>query len=127
MSALSPGDCPSRPRCPPAASHQENQLSSRPLTTRRTEVVRGLLIPSGEDPIEERTLASLPDYQKAVGGWIEAIDLPDVGITIYVNEEGLLRQLPFNPRATFLWCSGCATPDDARGQRARRRATGPQR
>lgn len=66
-------------------------------------MVRGLLIPSGNDPIEERTLASLPDYQEAVGGWIEAIDLPDVGITIYVNEEGLLRQLPFNPRATFLW------------------------
>lgn len=66
-------------------------------------MVRGLLIPSGEDPIEERTVASLPDYREAVGGWIEAIDLPDVGITIYVNEEGLLRQLPFNPRATFLW------------------------
>lgn len=65
--------------------------------------MRGLLIPSGEDPIEERTLASLPDYQLAVDGWIEAIDLFDVGITIYVNEEGLLRQLPFNPRATFLW------------------------
>lgn len=66
-------------------------------------MVRGLLISSGEDPIEERTLASLSDYQGAVGGWMQAIDLPDVGITIYVNEEGLLRQLPLNPRATFLW------------------------
>lgn len=44
-------------------------------------MARGLLISSGEDPIEERTLASLSDYQGAVGGWMQAIDLPDVGIT----------------------------------------------
>lgn len=36
-------------------------------------------------------------------GWIEAVDVPSLGVTIYVNEEGLLRRLPFNPRASFLW------------------------
>lgn len=39
----------------------------------------------------------------AVGGWIESVDVPALGATIYVNEEGLIRQLPLNPRATFLW------------------------
>lgn len=26
-----------------------------------------------------------------------------MGVTIYINEEGLLRRLPFNSRASFLW------------------------
>jgi hypothetical protein len=38
-----------------------------------------------------------------VGGWIEPVDVPSLGITICVNEEGLIRQLPRDPRATFLW------------------------
>lgn len=46
---------------------------------------------------------SLEDYLRAVGGWIEAVDIPDLGVTMYVNEEGLIRDLPFNRRATFLW------------------------
>lgn len=36
-------------------------------------------------------------------GWIEAVDVPSLGITMYVSEEGLLRRLPFNSRASFLW------------------------
>lgn len=47
--------------------------------------------------------ASLQSYQLAVDGWIDAVDIPGLGITIYVNEEGLLRHLPFNSRASFLW------------------------
>lgn len=67
-------------------------------------MVRGIVIPAaGEEPLEERDFAGLEDYQAAVGGWIEAIDVPSIGVTVYVNEEGLLRQLPFNSRATFLW------------------------
>lgn len=56
-----------------------------------------------ESPLEQRDFARLEDYQAAVGGWIEAVDLLDFGVTIYVNEEGLLRHLPFNSRASFLW------------------------
>ncbi len=67
-------------------------------------MVSGLIIPAdGERPIEEREFAQLEDYQAAVGGWIEAVDLPSIGVTIYVNEGGLIRQLPFNSRASFLW------------------------
>lgn len=38
-------------------------------------------------------------FQAVVGGYIEGI-FGNVG-TIYVNEEGLLRSLPFNPEATL--------------------------
>lgn len=66
-------------------------------------MVRGIFLPAAEDELEVRDFASLEDYQTAVGGWIEAVDVPDLGITIYVNDEGLVRHLPFNSRASFLW------------------------
>lgn len=67
-------------------------------------MVRGIYIPSDVSaPLEARELTKLEDYQQAVDGSIEAVDVPDLGITIYVNEEGLLRHLDFNAKATFLW------------------------
>ena len=67
-------------------------------------MVQGIVIPAdAEKPLELREFARLKDYQAAVGGWIEAVDLHDLGATVYVNEEGLLRHLPFNSRASFLW------------------------
>jgi hypothetical protein len=67
-------------------------------------MVRGIVIPAdaGKD-LEEREFAELEDYQAAVGGWIEAVDLLDLGVTIYVNDEGRLNGLPFNSRVSFLW------------------------
>lgn len=65
---------------------------------------QGIYVPADEsEPVEQREFATLDDYQAAVDGWIEAVDIPGLGITIYVNEEGLLRRLPFSPRASFLW------------------------
>lgn len=67
-------------------------------------MVQGIVIPAIDSmPLAVREFAGLKDYQEAVGGWIEAVDIPDLGITIYVNEEGLVHHLPFNSRATFLW------------------------
>ncbi|WP_402843636.1 DUF3846 domain-containing protein [Microbacterium sp. GXS0129] len=67
-------------------------------------MVEGLYIPADDsEAVEIRELEKLEDYQAAVGGWIEAVDVPSLGVTIYVNEEGLRRRLPFNPRASFLW------------------------
>ncbi|MFC7925163.1 DUF3846 domain-containing protein [Microbacterium laevaniformans] len=67
-------------------------------------MVRGIIIPAGElEPLVGAEFAKLGDYQRVVGGWIEAVDIPDLNATLYVNEEGLLRGLPFNRRATFLW------------------------
>lgn len=67
-------------------------------------MVKGIVVPAdGESAIELRDFAQLEDYQATVSGYTEPVDIPSLGITIYVNEEGLLRQLPFNSRATFLW------------------------
>ncbi|WP_298868462.1 DUF3846 domain-containing protein [uncultured Microbacterium sp.] len=66
-------------------------------------MVTGIVIPTaGDQPLELREFAKLEDYQSAVGGWIEALDLPDIGITVYVNDEGRIRKLPHNARASFL-------------------------
>ncbi len=67
-------------------------------------MVRALRIPTeADEPITELQVEKLEDYQAAVGGWIEPVDLPDLGVTIYVHEEGQVRGLPFNSRAAFLW------------------------
>jgi hypothetical protein len=67
-------------------------------------VVRALRIPTDADePITELEVQTLEEYQAAVGGWIEPVDIPDLGVTVYVHEEGLVLGLPFNSRATFLW------------------------
>ncbi|WP_315070671.1 DUF3846 domain-containing protein [uncultured Microbacterium sp.] len=67
-------------------------------------MVRALKIPADQNElITEVHVEALEDYQAAVGGWIEPVDLQALGVTIYVNEEGLLRNLPLNSRASFLW------------------------
>lgn len=67
-------------------------------------MVKALRIPAEQDePITALEVFDLQDYQAAVGGWIEPVDLPELGITIYVHEEGLVLGLPFNPRTSFLW------------------------
>lgn len=67
-------------------------------------MVTTLLIPADIDrPIEIADMASLADYQKAVGGYIEAIGARPPAVTFIVNEEGKLRELPLNTRATVLW------------------------
>lgn len=67
-------------------------------------MVKGIYVPADNSKsLEVRDLEKLEDYQVAVDGWIEAVDVPAFGVTIYVNEEGLIRRLPFNPRASFLW------------------------
>lgn len=67
-------------------------------------MVTGLFIPADPDQnLEIREITGLKDLQQAVDGWIEAVDIPQFGVTIYVNEEGLVRRLPFNSRASFLW------------------------
>ena len=78
-------------------------------------MVRGIIIPADNTaPLRTAALDSLEDYQRAVGGWVEAIDIPDLGVTMYVNEEGLIRDLPFNRRATFLWRFHVPQAHDAR-------------
>jgi len=71
----------------------------------------GIYIPADEAaPLEFRLFGQLTDYQEAVGGWIEPIDIETPPATIYVNEEGKLQDLPQNRRATLLlWVNHRAT------------------
>lgn len=67
-------------------------------------MVRGLLISADiSTPLAIRDFHGLEELQSAVKGFVEAVDVEELGATIYVNEEGLVRHLPFNARASFLW------------------------
>lgn len=67
-------------------------------------MVRGLVIrPEIHRPIELREFDVLEDYQIAVEGWIEAVDVPSLGITMFVNESGLAHKLRYNARVTSIW------------------------
>jgi hypothetical protein len=67
-------------------------------------MVTGFVIPADSEQPLRQIDVSIPDaVAQAVDGFMEAVDLPAFGATLYVNEEGLLRHLPFNSRATFLW------------------------
>lgn len=44
----------------------------------------------------------LEQLQEAVDGWVQAVDLSPT-LTMWLNEEGKLNGLPFNPFATWLW------------------------
>jgi len=67
-------------------------------------MITGIVIPQDENsPLEERALDGLPDYQAALGGWVEAIHIEKPSMTLFVNEEGKIRGLPRNARATALW------------------------
>lgn len=67
-------------------------------------MVSGILIPANTNaPVKEVQFDDLQDYQTAVGGPIEAIDLQDLGVTMFINEVGRLENLPYNARAMFLW------------------------
>ncbi len=67
-------------------------------------MVRGLVVPARiERPVTVRDLEGLADYQTVVGGYVEPVEVARLGLTLYANEEGLLRQFEFNSRASFLW------------------------
>lgn len=64
----------------------------------------GVVIPTRTDePIYTREFFGLSDYQEEVGGLIEPIDLSEPNpATMYVDEEGRLKNLAFNARASLI-------------------------
>ncbi|OZD39001.1 hypothetical protein CH252_31050 [Rhodococcus sp. 06-1477-1B] len=67
-------------------------------------MVQGIIIPSSDaEDMRAQEFTEVKDYQKAVGGWVEALDIVSFGCTMYLNEEGLIHGLPYNRRATYLW------------------------
>lgn len=67
-------------------------------------MVTGIVIPH-ETRLEIFTheFSDLASYQAAVGGYIEPITIERPPMTLFANEEGKVRQLPINRRATCLW------------------------
>lgn len=47
----------------------------------------------------------LGTYQNVVGGFIEHVGFPLFGLSMYINEEGKLDDLPMNLFATKLWAA----------------------
>lgn len=50
-----------------------------------------------------RELTNVGEFQEAVGGWLELIELPSLGVTAYVNEAARREFAPVNCRAMAFW------------------------
>ena len=56
----------------------------------------------GEATLIDLNEGSLEKLQKAVGGYVQAIDLCE-GLTMWCNEEGKMMSLPHNPFGQAFW------------------------
>lgn len=68
-------------------------------------MARALVIPTYlEQDYYYTEVNALEDYQKIVEGFIEAVTLQQLpGTTMFINEEGKLRELDVNLRASALY------------------------
>lgn len=57
-----------------------------------------------------RHLATASEFQAAVDGWLEPIEMPALGVTVYVNEAARREHHPINCRAMALWWLYSADP-----------------
>ena len=65
--------------------------------------ITGLRIPAdGNEPIRKVPISGYEDINRNVGGYIEAVFLWSGRVTMYVHEEGLLKGLRHNARASWL-------------------------
>lgn len=62
--------------------------------------VKALLIKANPTEVSKVEVSNLDDYRKAVNGHIEHVMLNE-GLSMYINEEGKLLDLPVNPTATL--------------------------
>lgn len=62
-----------------------------------TEIEAVVVQPDGE--VSKALVNGLQSYQQVVGGYIEGVFGPD--FVMYVNEEGLLKGLPYNESASL--------------------------
>jgi hypothetical protein len=77
-------------------------------------VVRAIFVPADDRQRVSPFDAGRPeDLSALVGDMTEGVDLVKLGITVYVDESGLVKRLPFNSRATFLWWHDRQTAGDA--------------
>lgn len=65
-------------------------------------MTRCIIIPADQhDSLTRTELASLEDLQRAIGGWLEEVQI-DERFVLLVDEEGRMKGLPQNRRATLL-------------------------
>ena len=65
--------------------------------------MRTIVIPVDGEPVEERDLSTLEDFQAAVGGYFQCVGYPGRrDVFCYMNEDGKHLRLPLNRRATAL-------------------------
>lgn len=55
------------------------------------------------EPIRVETPTNWEAYQGLVGGWIESAPVDRDDLSLFINEEGKVNNLPRNPRADDLW------------------------
>lgn len=78
-------------------------------------MVTSIVIPhDGGGNIRLRELAGIGEFQKAVDGFLEPIEIPALGITAWTNEAALRSRAGVNSRATALWWYFCADTSDRR-------------
>lgn len=64
----------------------------------------GIYIPADEAAsIEFRLFGQITEYQEAVGGYFQCVDIDAPAATFFVNEDGKVINLPLNRRATLAW------------------------
>ena len=67
-------------------------------------MVTGIVIPHESELAMQRVeFRNLTDYQKVVGGYIEEVFVDGETLAIIADDEGKLKGLPVNKRATLLW------------------------
>lgn len=76
-------------------------------------MVKSIVIP--HDPARSprlRELAEAGDFQAAVDGWLDLIEIPALGVTVYVNEAARREHAPINCRAMAIWWLYTADPTE---------------
>lgn len=67
-------------------------------------MVTGIVIPHETRlSLQKVEFQNLTDYQTAVGGYIETVKMDGHPLVIVTNEDGKVKHLPVNRRATCLW------------------------
>ena len=67
-------------------------------------MVTGIVIPHETNrALQKVEFEGLTDYQTAVGSYIETVKMDGHELVIVADEDGKVKQLPINRRATCLW------------------------
>jgi hypothetical protein len=76
-------------------------------------MVRSIVIPHDQARSPRiRELADVGAFQEAVDGWLDLLEIPALGVTVYMNQAERFQSGPLNQRATALWWLYAAVPTE---------------